>query len=105
MGTGNAFELATVINANPETVAGATTATCAMAQGPAACLAAAANTCSFIQIPGGSTIPNVAGTSDGDYFCGQFLNPTNSATVAAAVTTTRRPFTLRHAVLGNTQVP
>lgn len=56
-------------------------------------------TCDYIEIPGGSIVPNTA-TSAGDLFCGAFLNPTDAATQSAAVTTTRRPFELRHVVVG-----
>lgn len=71
---------------------------CAM-NAAAVCANAAANTCSFIQIPGASL--NDA-NGDSDIFCGAFLNPTNEGLNKAAVTTTRRPFELRHVVVGNT---
>jgi len=63
------------------------------------CGNAAGNTCSYIQIPGGSLN---AAIGDSDMFCGAFLNPTNDAENSAAVITTRKPFELRHLVVGNT---
>merc|ERR1712218_380244 len=100
---GDAFLLA----ANTAANAGATSANCEIpAIAGQTCLQTAADTCSFIQIPGGSLNP-ITATSDGDVFCGTFLSQTNGANPAianqnapSAITTT--PFTLRHASLGNT---
>jgi len=77
-------------------------AVCAMnaANACAAVNANAVQTCNFIQIPGASLNDGVNG--DADIFCGSFLNPTNNALASAAVTTTRKPFELRHVVVGNT---
>lgn len=95
----NAFSL-DAKTAALQLMAQATTVSCQM-DAAAVCAAAAGNTCSFIQIPGGSM--NVA-NSDSDVFCGEFLNPMGTATIVggAAVNTVRKPFELRHVVVGNT---
>jgi len=64
------------------------------------CLNAAADTCSFIQIPGSNSLAGVT-----DLYCGMFLNSgTNAGTGATTnelVTSNLRPFRFRYAVLGN----
>lgn len=95
-GVANAFQLD---DANGNVIkSGSTTTTCAM-DGADVCGNAVADTCSYIQIPGGSL--NTA-NGNGDVFCGDFLNPTMGAVGAAAVFTTMKPFELRHVVVGNT---
>lgn len=83
-----------------QAMAASLSANCAM-NGAAVCGAAAANTCSYVQIPGASL--NKA-TGNSDMFCGELLNPLNAATIVggAAVTTVRKPFELRAVVVGNT---
>jgi len=106
--TGDAFQLAGMTN--PTTAAGANAANCRQTgtgNANTACLNTAADTCSFIQIPGGSLNPITAASND-DVFCGFFLSQTNAAAAPATtsvIKTTIRPFTLRHASLGNTASP
>jgi len=101
---GDAFQLGAQANAIAN--GGASHALCLVpANGGANCLTAAGDTCSFIQIPGASPYP-ITATANEDIFCGALLSA-NSGTVAAigtssVITTTKKPFTLRHASLGNT---
>lgn len=97
----DAFSLNAAVLANAIAKAQTTSATCAMMGANVCGNANAAFTCNYIQIPGG-TVNAAPAAGDGDMFCGTFLNPTNNALQAAAVTTTRKPFELRHVVVGNT---
>jgi len=101
--TGDAFSLLSMTSAIAN--AGTGVANCLVSNTGNACLAAATDICSFIQIPGSSPNPATT-TNNGDVYCGAFLSNTDQATINAgltsAITTTRKPFTLRYASLGNT---
>jgi len=111
LATGDAFQLGGMTT--PAANAGATAANClqtlATINANTACLTTNADTCSFIQIPGGNPL---SATGNDDVFCGFFLSQTDAAaitgiatlpTTTSVIKTTTKPFTLRHAVLGNTQ--
>jgi len=93
-------------SASTATISGAVAANClvSISDGSTACDGSNTNSCSFIIIPGGSLNP-VTDKSNEDIFCGMFLSQQNGGTAAtetSAITTTRTPFTLRHASLGST---
>lgn len=91
----NAFQLSAMANI---ILAQQGLANCAvtMNAGNAMCLIAAADTCSFVQIPGsnGAAIVN-------DLYCGMFLNSGAAAGVNEVVSSQMKPFRFRYAVLGN----
>jgi len=90
----NAFQLATAANADLA-LAQQGPANCAM-NAAGVCGAAAANTCSFIQIPNSN--PAAAFI---DTYCGDHLSNDDDATWSGVISSNQKPFRFRHAVIGD----